>query len=561
MDSHLIENVRVIRLKGTREERARIHGELIASLSEKERKSLVYTPLSQKNQTLIKRATARFPGVGSLIGNLYEALVLERFLRLPKKYRARLEPFAKASKLPLKTIWLSLYQPDMLMVLAAASGEKLRNRFLEGMPGCSTASVQSGDAVYFLRNLDYPAAGFWEKHPSVFYHEPTDEGSQNYISVASLGIHTAGLTGFNQSGIAFSLHAHFSKKVSLKGVPIFFLGEEIMEKAKTLDEAVELCRKFHTIGSWAMNLTSFHEKKSICVEISNRAVAVRESEDLPFLAHANAFQANDFKVNSIHFTGAMFEDSESRKTSLEKTSEVLAKSFSWPMALAALANHEEPNTGELRVFGNTVSLVTTIQSIAFDPKEECLYVSTRNETPVTLGPYLKLPFQFSKFDPHSKPALVNLPKPYSEAFVKALHLYHQAYVSYQVNGEESDVALSYLIQASECLPEDPHLLLQRGYFELMNSQPKEAHRCFDQALQHALSKNLVQVAHYFRGVTLDLLGDREAALVDYQAILAFPQVDSKLARKTKRRLNQPYLASYCQRIAPDLQFAEPLEYV
>ncbi len=559
MEMKKIHNITVMRLTGTRKERALAHGKYIAGLSGMQKQALVFTPLSQKNQSLIKRATANVPAMGKMMSKLYEGFVLGHFLRLPRRYRARIEPFAKASRIPLKTLWLSLYQPDFLMLLASTAGERLQNRFIEGMPGCSTLTIHDKDAHYFLRNLDYPAAGYWEKNPAVYYHEPSEPELQKYISVGSVGIHTAGLTGWNESGIAFSLHAHFSKKISLQGVPIFFLGEEIMERARTLDEAIQICKNFKTIGSWALNITSFNEKKSVVLELSNQTVSVRDATQ-DFLAHANDFQTEAFQLNALHFSGGVIEDSESRRRSLEKSAEALTKHFTWAEGLAALANHTEVNTGKTRIFGNIVSAVTSIQSVGFDPKEKCLYVTNRNETPSTHGPYVKLPLNFSEIEKFDTTTLLHIPERYSEDFMKALHLYYQAYVSWQVNNENADVALSLLIQATEILPDDPHLLMQRGYFELMHLEGARAYECFDHALKQDLSENLYQVALYFRAASLDLQGQHEKAIKDYQTILAFKKVDSKLARKTKKRLNKPFKKAYCKKISPDLQFAEPIEY-
>ncbi|NDG84939.1 MAG: hypothetical protein EBX52_07875 [Proteobacteria bacterium] len=566
MEIETLKGIRLIRLTGTRKERAEQHGRYIASLDKSEQKALAFTPLSKKNQTLIRRATQRIPGVGKLMGGLYEAFVLERFLRLPKAYRARIEPFARASRIPLKKIWLSLYQPDLLMVLAASANPRVRNRFLQGLPGCSTFRVFHEEHTYFLRNLDYPAAAYWEKHQAVFFHEPSEPGLQKYVSVSSLGIHTAGLTGWNEAGIAMSLHAHFSKQISLKGVPVFFLGEEILESAKTLDEAIELCRKFHPIGSWALNLTSFRENRSVTVELVGGKIFVREPEAMAGknqacgIAHSNFFQSPEFQKHEIHFSGAFFEDCKSRKAGMDEACSALASDFSWSAALRVLGSHVEQNTGERRVFGNTVSVITAIQSVAFDPKDECLYLSIRQETPTGLGPYLKFPFNFEKISAYKDPELLDVQHGLSDLFVRALHLYHQAYVAWQVRSEEAKVAHAFLIQACETLPSDPHLQMQRGYFELIDDNPVEAHRAFDLALKEKLSSHVRQVALYFRACASDLLGQREQAIHDYQAILNEPVIDEKLGNRAKKRLNRPFQAAYCKRIEPDLQFVEPVNY-
>ena len=150
---------------------------------------------------------------------------------------------------------------------------------------------------------------------------------------------------------------------------------------------------------------------------------------------------------------------------------------------------------------------------------------------------------------------------HSEAFLSASHFYHQAYVSWQVRSEEPKVAHAYLIQATDALPEDPHLQLQRGYFEMIDGQAQEALACFEAALKQDLSEHLRQVALYFRGACFDLLGNREKAIQDYQSVIVLKSVDQKLAKKAKKRLNRPYKAGYCKKIEPDLQFAEPIEYV
>lgn len=566
MDSIKINQIRIVRLAGSRTERARDHGRILAGLTKAELETLAYTPLSKKNQKLLKRACdgiMPFLGnpLGQLIGRIYEAFVLERFLRLSRYHRKRLAPFAEASTLSLKKIWLSLYQPDFLMFLAASAKPSVRNRFLQGMPGCSSTTIRAGEDLYFLRNLDYPAASYWEKNQTVFYHEPSEPEYQNYVSISSLGVDTAGLTGCNESGIGVSLHAHFSKKFSLRGTPIFFLLEEILERAHTTEDAIHICRNFKTIGSWAINLTHSKEKRAMTLELVQGSVFIRESELNCGIAHSNHFQSPDFKKNEIHFSGAFFEDCESRKASLEKSMNALATDFSWPKALATLGNHVDPTTGEARVFGNTVNVVTTIQSVGFDFKEQCFYLSTKTETPTGQGPYLKLPFRFKDIDLARAPELLTVESNPGAQFDRASHAYHLAYVAWQVRDEEAPVVHAHLVQACEAVPTDPHLQLQRGYFALINAQFQEGLQCFETALELKLSPHLEQVALYFRGACFDLLGNRERALLDYQKILAFQKVDENLGEKAQKRLKKPYQASYCKRIEPDLQFAEPIDYL
>jgi len=568
MDSiKFIQGIRAIRLQGTREERAIQHGKIVAALSPEDRAALALTPLSRKNQDLIAKSAMKLKGIGGVLSKFYEAFVLERMLELPARYKKRLKPFVKASKIADRTMWMALYQPDLLMVLASMANDRVRNQLLSGMPGCTSGVYRTPeDSLLFLRNLDYPAAAHWEKFPTAFYHEPSDPGLLRFVSISSLGIHTSGLTGFNEAGVAFSLHAQFSKKVSLKGAPIFFLGEDILEQARSLEEAIRLCREFKPIGSWTINLASFHENRAASVELSEGRIHVRELPSSPgsLLAHSNGFQSPAFQKNELHFNGSFFEDVRARKCAMEAVHPQTVVE-----ALNALSNHRDFETGETRVFGNTVSVVTTIQSTVIDPAHECFYLSCRDETPTPLGPFVRLPFQWKDLPESSEAEMVSPSTEWSQEFLTALHAYHEAYVTWQVYDRaqkrdwlgRSDVAHAYLLEATDTLPTDPHLWMQRGYFELLHSQHKVALECFEKALALKLSHHHRSVALYFKAACLDLLGDRANAVRHYGEVLSREPIDSKLQKRARNRLEKPFQRAYCQKIEPDLQFVEPIQYV
>jgi hypothetical protein len=577
VNAYCINGMRIIRLSGTDLERAIQHGDEIGKLSKTERKTLATRPLATKNQSLLERAIRSQTIIPNIAKNAivngvlkaYEKTIITHHHNLDEKFTSRLADFARHSHLSPRELIFALYQPDFLMVLAALTSEKVKPHFLSGMPGCSSAVVRTGKegGLTLLRNLDYPAAGHWEKWPTVFFHEPSETRYQNYISAGSLGIHLAGLTGVNESGVAFSLHAHFSKKFSLKGAPIFFLGQEILESARSIDEAIFICKSFRTIGSWAINLASEKENRAVTIELSDGKVFSREmSPDDLTHAHAKGFQCTEFKKNELHFSGSFFEDVESRKASLEEDLSVSSEEFlTLKEALGSLASHKDHQTGVPRIFGNSVSVVTTIQSLAIDLKNNQIHISAREETPTPLGPYLTIPTDWRKIPiALSHPIFTHLEHPFSQNFIDALHDYYNAYCSWHVLSESPQKTLEYLIKATEHLDNDPHLLMQRGYFELLISSTQGHYRaalkCFDHALAEQMSNHHQQVARYFRGVCLDLLNEHGRAIEEYEILASAGDIDSKLKKKAIKRLKNPFKSEYCQKLVPDLQFVEPLEY-
>lgn len=357
------------------------------------------------------------------------------------------------------------------------------------------------------------------------------------------------------------------KKFSLKGTPIFFLGQEILERARTIDEGIAICSRFRTIGAWAVNLISERENRAVTVELVGGRTHVRESPlDGPVHAHTNGHQAREFKETELHVSGSFAEDVQARKGFLERHLTTGGKPFpSVEEALAILGSHVDPEAGEERVFGNAVSVVTTIQSTAFNLTDGEIHVSSRTESPTGLGPYLTVPTDWTRVaSAMESPRWTQPPIRLSRDFVEAVHRYHEAYCAWHMAWEPAERAREHLVQATGLAARDPHLLMQRGYFELMLSGGNTDHRialeCFDRALAEKLSAHHEGLARYFRGVCLDLLGERDEARKEYARVASAERLDQRVEKRAKLRLRKPFTAKDCKGILPDLQFVEPVEY-
>ena len=71
MDSILIHGIRIFQFKGSAKARAAAHGRVIRGLTIEEQEGLAYTPLSRKNQSLLRKALKRIPGAAGLVIALY----------------------------------------------------------------------------------------------------------------------------------------------------------------------------------------------------------------------------------------------------------------------------------------------------------------------------------------------------------------------------------------------------------------------------------------------------------------------------------------------------------
>ena len=49
----------------------------------------------------------------------------------------------------------------------------------------------------------------------------------------------------NNHGITVAAHAHFGEDISFLGTPIFYIGQEVITKAKNIEEAVHIIKKIN----------------------------------------------------------------------------------------------------------------------------------------------------------------------------------------------------------------------------------------------------------------------------------------------------------------------------
>ena len=168
-----------------------------------------------------------------------------------------------------------------------------------------------------MRNQDYPIVGPWEKNTLVAFCEPTEKDLHPYMFVSSAGLHTSGLTSMNIHGLTVAAHAHFGKDVSLTGAPIFYLGSEVISRAKTIDEAIEIIKSHKPHANWTLVISSAKENKAVAVELTPKECHVRHMQNGK-LAHTNFFHNEKLNKNEALICGGRHDDDFARITRMHE---------------------------------------------------------------------------------------------------------------------------------------------------------------------------------------------------------------------------------------------------
>jgi len=265
--------------------------------------------------------------------------------------------------------------------------------------GCSSLvfnrSKSANGALIHARNLDYDSFGFFDKYPVIIYYHPEKYGEMNYTSVSSLGLPTSGITASNEAGITLSLHLLMINQVSTRGKPILSITEEVIRRARTIDEAVEIIKSQKASGAWSIVLSSIKEDRACIVDVTARNLIVRKMESDKLIATNHVFderlKKDEFSINYQYYL-----DSRLRYEDLE----VLTKeknTYSIQDVVNIISTHEHKNTDSgaalQKPLTGTIAKMNNIQSLVFCPEKNIVYVArpkVEGSKPLD-GEYVPLP--------------------------------------------------------------------------------------------------------------------------------------------------------------------------
>ena len=125
------------------------------------------------------------------------------------------------------------------------------------------------------RNFDYFDHGVGEYASILVHYKP--EGKIPFVTVTWAGI-VNGWTLMNARGLVVSNDTVFEGDNSLKGQSTCFLLRYVAERARTVDEGIELVKKADRSCGTAMLIASGDEPDAAIVEFDSKSIAVRRAE-------------------------------------------------------------------------------------------------------------------------------------------------------------------------------------------------------------------------------------------------------------------------------------------
>lgn len=199
--------------------------------------------------------------------------------KLPARYKAELRGMADASGASLRDFKRHL----ALSELFSAS--------------CSTfaamhTATEDGRLIQ-TRNLDWDIEFNAQEQAVIEAVKP--EGKHAYVSVGFAGFPGV-LTGINEHGISISEIGTGSAAKTLDGIPMVYLTRQVLEEAKTLDEAIGIIKGAPRTGGYTYIIGSARERKAAALETNSQHCAVFSPNDPAEARNPHALPLKDVLV-------------------------------------------------------------------------------------------------------------------------------------------------------------------------------------------------------------------------------------------------------------------------
>ncbi len=469
---------------------------------------------------------------------------------VPARYRAQALGFSEGSGIPVDRIIRARIMPDVYSYLLARKFQMFRPAGISSLNfGCTSlawaGSKESEIPMLHARTLDYPGGEAWTDAPAILECAPPD--GQRYVSVTSLGVDTAGITSMNEAGLTLSLHMNYSTRVSSQGTPILVIGDEIIRRARTLSEAVDIARSFRSGGAWSFLISSLREKNAVVFARDARSWSLRSMKDQR-LVLTNHFLDPELASHEYWATPGRRINSKAR---YERAIKLLTGEPGNPTlekAARFLRDSYDPDLNTERAFGSTISQVHTVSAVIFDPAHRRILVATGRP------PVSKNEFKAYTCFPGPFESDFRIPAEPADPTAEGRRRYALAHDAYFPSGNLEKAAMHLKI-ATGLIPGDALLWSMLGLVQLKMERLKEARMSLEKALAlHETAYRKAQNRLYLARLS-DLRRERGEAVEIYRSLAEDPW----FGRPARKGLRTPWNLRRNQKVILDFTTGDATE--
>ncbi len=251
--------------------------------------------------------------------------------------------------------------------------------------GCTSFAVwnqySEDSSLVVGRNFDFYMGDEFAKDKIILFMKP--DSGYAFASVTWAGFMGV-VSGMNEHGLTVTLNAAKSSIPNGAKTPISILAREILQYARTIDEAYAIAKSRQTFVSESILIASADDKAAAIIEKSPDRLDIYRPNDSR-LTCANHYQSETFKNDEVNLQNIHDSDSEYR---FERLNQLLESNF--PInpreSVEILRNQKGINDAELGL-GNpkAINQLLAHHGIVFQPEKRLLWISTN---PFQIGEFV-----------------------------------------------------------------------------------------------------------------------------------------------------------------------------
>ena len=443
----------------------------------------------------------------------------------PPEYLEEIAGIADGAGLSFRDVFVANFLSDLSMAMvpgvitekAAALG-LCEEHVAECSSFVAAGAATADGSLLFGRNTDYSGQGRWGRNQTIFFCEPT--GGLRYVRVSTAGLIKCN-SAMNEAGLVVGGHFMAFDGARPDGVSFTVFENEIMRKARTIDEALRILGETPRGGCFALMIADGKDGRGVAAESSPEVLGVREMEDDAIALTNYATTGDLIPLDLMIRYNLVMRNLAGRHDRLEELLREHHGEITPELAAAFMSDHHDIIMDRERGTGITVCSDNNVTSVVFSPESGRFWVA-KGEEPACTNPYLGFDFEagFSGEFPPVDPEV--LPGYEWEADYRndALSAYMKAYLAYADDPENKETALSYLAEAITIDPTEPIYYRMAGRLLIHQGRYREAVGVLSRSLEFLQSPNERAQAYLLLGQAYDMAGMRENALSMYDEVIA-----------------------------------------
>jgi predicted choloylglycine hydrolase len=389
--------------------------------------------------------------------------------------------------------------------------------------------------LYHARNLDNSLPLVLIKSALVMVVEP--EGRIPYITLsypASFGV----MHAMNAKGITISMSYSFTTESSIDGLPLLFLLREVIERAETLDQAVQIIKDTPRTVGLNILIGDAKEPKAVVMEVSANHWAIRTADD--FITATNRYAASSMQS----YQQAGWYSSALRDERLSELEVEYRGRFNAQVLAAVLRDKFSESSVAHEGMVRGIDNANTMASVIFDPTRQLMWVGVQDESAPSSDRTLQA-FSLAAALAGDDVRQPQWDIPYTEDDYQEewLTIYQAERVL--AEGKPSE-ALVILATLDEHRDQAEYVLLLRARANMQLGQHTKAEGFYRNLAELAeiAEPRYLQEALFYLGVYADMRYDRAAAITWYTKSLAVDVPDlggdtDRLRQQAQAGLERP----------------------